>query len=171
MIIRLCILGLLHWNYSRNVFEPIFDDWYMAAETAQLPIAPLLSRHNILLSRTLYSKLNVQLLAYPYRRFFVCHAIQITPCIGRVWAVPRNLVARSARNESSQPLPGAVSRKSDNFAGQLRYRAVRRGTRDERWVRRADTERERSRGGQGAENFIGWRAKKRRYTRRWIVLA
>ena len=44
-------------------------------------------------------------------------------------------------------LPSAVSRKSDNFAGQLRYRAVQRGTGE---TRRADIERKEAGGQIGA---------------------
>lgn len=99
----------------------------MAVETTQLPIEPLsylvlIYFYNIFIARTLYPKLSVQLFAYRYRRFFGCHAIQIIlPPTERPVHAERAL----------RRLPGAVSRKSDNFASQLRYRAVR-GTRGER---------------------------------------
>lgn len=103
----------------------------MAVETTQLPIETLsylvlIHFYNIFIAHTLYPKLSVQLFAY--RRFFVRHAIQII----RASAERSRRISRpgSARN-GSRRLPGAVSRKSDNFASQLRYRAVR-GTRGER---------------------------------------
>jgi len=135
MIIRLRILGLLLQNYSTS-----------SIQSSMIGLVHQRKRYSFQLRASLISFFIIYFIISLSRVHFIpnwAYSLLLSPFLPYVTryklfvhirshtaAIPKNLATRFARNGPCH-LPGTVSRKSDNFAGQLCYRAVRHGTRDE----------------------------------------